>query len=52
MTSPEVSLFPTCGDDRSVPLTAAQLVASSRLEFGQLLGTEVRQGMALLPALA
>src|SRR5580765_674861 len=49
MTSPQLGLFPACSDDRLAALTAAQLAARGGLEFGQRVGAEVRQGMALEP---
>lgn len=47
MTSPKFSLLPASGDDRLALLAALELAARGVLEFGQGVGTVVRQGMPL-----
>lgn len=49
MTSPQFSLLPAGGDDRFALLAALELVSSGVLQFGQIVGAEVGQGVPLEP---
>ena len=49
MTSPQLGLLSAGGDHRSSLLAALEFAASGVLEFGQGVGTELGQGMALEP---
>lgn len=49
MTSEQFSLRPASGDDGGASLSGFELAARSVVQFGQALGTIVRQGMALEP---
>ena len=50
MTLPEGSLHPARGDNRRTLLSALELVACGRMQFAQVAGTVVGQGMALEPS--
>jgi hypothetical protein len=45
--SPQLGLFPTCGDDRFALLPALELIASGVLQFSEVVRTEVGQGVPL-----
>jgi len=50
MTLPKFGLLPTGGDDRFALLAAFELASSGVLQFGQVVGAEVGQGVALEPS--
>ena len=49
MTSPKLSLLPASSDDRFALLAALEFASDGVLQFGQVVGTEVGQGVPLEP---
>lgn len=49
MTSPKLGLLPASSDDRFALLAALELASSGVLQFGQVVGAEVGQGVSLEP---
>src|SRR3954463_13889289 len=48
-TSPQTGLIPACSDDRGASLSALELIAGGDVEFVEIGGAEVGQGMPLEP---
>jgi hypothetical protein len=49
MTSPKLGLLPASGDDRFALLAALELASGGVLQFGQVVGAEIGQGVPLEP---